>query len=165
MSEFDSDLLTIDLGDLEAGELRPLQLTAVVEAATDIGSVRPPVVITGQLTGTGTGAVAVATIAATLDLACVRCLLPWAADVGVELNAVFEPVDDPDVFPVVERSIDLEIPVRDELLAAIADNPIHDADCRGLCGSCGFDLNNGDCECPEVELSSPFAELKDLFDS
>jgi uncharacterized protein len=51
--------------------------------------------------------------------------------------------------------------VRDTLHLAIPIAPRCREDCKGLCSTCGKDLNEGDCDCPK-ESGSPFAELNRL---
>jgi uncharacterized protein len=38
-------------------------------------------------------------------------------------------------------------------------------DCKGLCGLCGHDLNQGACSCGEqIDESNPFYSLSKLYD-
>jgi hypothetical protein len=43
--------------------------------------------------------------------------------------------------------------------------PLHDAECAGICPTCGADLNEGPCGCEaQVDGAHPFAGLGDLFE-
>jgi len=41
--------------------------------------------------------------------------------------------------------------------------PVHDEQCKGICATCGADLNEGPCGCEPVLRDSPFAALKGLL--
>jgi uncharacterized protein len=55
--------------------------------------------------------------------------------------------------------------VKEQLLISVPMVPVHSPDCKGLCQTCGADLNKGDCGCGNKghEDFSPFSKLKDLF--
>ncbi|MBI5529416.1 MAG: DUF177 domain-containing protein [Deltaproteobacteria bacterium] len=55
--------------------------------------------------------------------------------------------------PVVE----LDGVVRDNLLLSLPMAPTCTPDCRGLCPSCGKNLNGGPCGCPSKRVESPLA--------
>jgi uncharacterized protein len=46
-----------------------------------------------------------------------------------------------------EEVLDPTEPFRQLLLLKLPDYPVCRADCRGLCPTCGQDLNQGDCQC------------------
>jgi uncharacterized protein len=60
---------------------------------------------------------------------------------------------------------DLETPIRDAVLLAVPVGPTCKPDCLGLCATCGGDLNTGACPGHDEEGDSPFASLRELFDS
>ncbi len=85
---------------------------------------------------------------------CRRCLTDVTEVVNDELHAVFAPsgdteVDDPDVFGFdpQARELDLRPAVRESWLLAVPGFAECREDCKGLCPSCGADLNEGDCGC------------------
>jgi DUF177 domain-containing protein len=60
------------------------------------------------------------------------------------------------------KTIDLDPLVREQVLLAL---PMHAAcreDCKGLCGMCGQNLNEGECRCAADQVDPRFAKLKDL---
>ena len=85
---------------------------------------------------------------------CRRCLTDVTEEVNDELHAVFAPagddeVDDPDVFEFDPggRELDLRPAVRESWLLAVPAFAECREDCKGLCPSCGADLNEGECAC------------------
>lgn len=113
-----------------------------------------PVRVEGRLQGTGEGRyywhghlhTAVAG-------ECRRCLTPVKAPVAVEVGALFtseaDTGDDPDAYRLQshDTEIDLRPVVREELVLAVPRFVECRDDCRGLCPSCGKDLNAGPCGC------------------
>ena len=57
--------------------------------------------------------------------------------------------DDPDVYVVDPRSIELDLrpALREQWLLAVPSFVQCREDCKGLCPTCGTDLNAGECEC------------------
>ncbi len=157
---------TVDVGDLvgHTGERRPIRLSGPLEAGGDMVQVIDTVSVEGELESTPTEIIAKGLVTASVRLLCSRCLIKWDEEFRPAFRAVFAAEPDPDMYRLVGTSIDLEPLVRDEVLAAVPVNAVHVDDCRGLCATCGTDLNIEACDCAESELSSPFAGLKDLFE-
>lgn len=129
------------------------------------------------LTHTGDGVLVTGLVRASATGTCDLCLDPAHLDIAGEIQEyyLFEEPDDPDAyedgFEVVgpERVIDLAGPIAD---AVIMDTPfvvLCRPDCKGLCPTCGANLNEGRCGCAEREAEeraasddNPFAVLKNL---
>jgi uncharacterized protein len=60
-----------------------------------------------------------------------------------------EDAGDPDVFPLAEggRVVDLRPVIREQWLLNVPSFAQCRPDCRGICATCGTDLNAGACEC------------------
>jgi len=113
-----------------------------------------PVTVDGRLQGTGEGRyywrghlhTAVAG-------ECRRCLTPVRVPVAVEVGALFSSAadagDDPDAYQLQshDTEVDLRPVVREELALAAPRFVVCRDDCRGLCPTCGKDLNAGPCGC------------------
>jgi uncharacterized protein len=65
------------------------------------------------------------------------------------VEADTEGADDPDVYVVDPRSIELDLrpAVREQWLLAVPAFVQCRDDCKGLCPTCGTDLNAGECDC------------------
>jgi len=52
--------------------------------------------------------------------------------------------------------------IREQVLLALPTRPLCDEDCRGLCPSCGADLNEGDCRCATSHSDPRMAIFRDM---
>lgn len=129
------------------------------------------------LTNAGDGILATGIVRATAEGACDRCLEPASFEVAGEIEEyfLFEEPEDADAyedgFELVgdDRSIDLGGAVSD---AVVMDTPyvvLCRPDCKGLCPTCGANLNETTCDCAaQAETDwldsdeNPFAALKNL---
>ena len=64
---------------------------------------------------------------------------------------------------VVYDTVDLTGPIRDEVALAIPVRPVCRPDCRGLCPTCGTDLNSDPDHGHDEGTDSPFAVLEGMF--
>ncbi len=60
--------------------------------------------------------------------------------------------DEIDLMPEIAEQVALEIPLK----------PLCSEVCKGLCSTCGIDLNTGTCSCLRAQKQSKFAVLKDF---
>jgi len=101
---------------------------------------------------------------------CRRCLSDATAHVAAEEHVIFveaddEEADNPDVYPLDPRAdeIDLRPVVREQWLLAVPAFLICKEGCKGLCATCGADLNLGACECPpHVSVDTRWDALRTL---
>ena len=86
-------------------------------------------------------------------LACSRCLGDTEAHVSNEAHLIYAEAgtegveDDPDVFVLDDRSseLDLRPAVREQWLLNVPGYALCRDDCKGLCPTCGAELNLGPC--------------------
>jgi uncharacterized protein len=107
-----------------------------------------------------------------VTLACSRCVEPARVklDSPLELSLLsqqgVEPEmnveDDLEVAFYTGDEIDLNEVIREQLVLALPIAPVCREDCKGLCATCGTNLNLGACQCPPPEHESPFSALKSL---
>jgi uncharacterized protein len=87
---------------------------------------------------------------------CRRCLVEVKTEIGAEAHLLFadaeagiESDDDPDVFPLSNgRSgveVDLRPALREQWLLEVPAFVLCRPDCKGLCPTCGLNLNQGVC--------------------
>ena len=93
-----------------------------------------------------------------VSMPCRRCLTDASAPVAGDEHVIFvdaedEEADNPDVYPLDPRAdqIDLRPALREQWLLSVPGFVLCRDDCRGLCPTCGADLNMGDCKCPPRE--------------
>jgi uncharacterized protein len=114
-----------------------------------------------------------------IEVSCGRCLEPFDVQTDIEIEEQFRPLldimtgarlpigDDDDSATVIDERnhLDLTEVVRQDLLLALPNHPLCREDCKGLCPTCGANLNDGECAC-EGELTDPrWDALKSLLES
>lgn len=157
-----SDLLS------KPGETRSESATLPISFELQNARVDDVASVESSLTSLSDGIVARGRASVTAKLVCNRCLTGWET----ELEVVFEQVyrlrpQDADEEMLVEQGawIDLEAVVHDELSLAVPLTPLCRIGCLGLCPTCGTDLNVEPCAGHGEESSSPFAALRELFET
>ncbi len=89
---------------------------------------------------------------------CRRCLVEVGTEVGADANLIFadteateEGGEDPDVFPLSRgrsgMEVDLRPALREQWLLEAPAFVLCRPDCKGLCLTCGANLNLGACSC------------------
>jgi len=63
-----------------------------------------------------------------------------------------------------EPVIELNEPIRQALMLSIPIKPVCNPECKGLCPSCGANLNEGSCDCTGKEVDERWEGLRDLMD-
>jgi uncharacterized protein len=109
-----------------------------------------------------------------LELACGRCLEPFAAPVAIEFDLLLVPgpasvaakeelsPDDLDLDYYTGEIVDLESILREQVILMLPLKPLCDEVCKGLCPHCGENLNQETCSCLTDNVDSPFARLAKL---
>jgi uncharacterized protein len=155
---------------------------AELEAGPDTYRFAKPISWNVTITNTGDALLVMGSASATATTECARCVEDFDLDLEGEIEGYFllseesvrpEDMDD-DEFEVLpaDRKMDLAPLIEAALLVDIPLVPLCDEDCKGLCATCGANLNEGPCECeaePVDDLPrmsdgrvSPFAALRDL---
>ncbi len=180
MAEFPK--VTVDLAEAleNPGDSLPLTGTVDVEGYT-VGEkdFRLPegVAYDVVLTNAGTGVLVTGLVRAHVTGECDRCLEEAAFDIAGEIEEfyLFEEPEDPESYEDGYELVpeDRIVDISDALIDAIVmDTPfvvLCRSDCKGLCPTCGADLNEGPCACGEErkiawkdDPENPFAALKNL---
>lgn len=60
------------------------------------------------------------------------------------------------------KTIDLDPLVREQFLLALPMHAVCRDDCKGLCGTCGQNLNEGECGCARSQVDPRLAALKNI---
>lgn len=103
-----------------------------------------------------------------VKLECRKCLTEVTRDVSEEAHFLFAPTDDPtteddpDVFTYDPgaHQIDVKPAVREGWLLSVPAFAECREDCKGLCPTCGADLNDGPCECEPVTTDARWESLR-----
>jgi uncharacterized protein len=149
-------MLRFDLRELSQGPIETqAELASEDPLFEALGVVlAEPVRVNGRLQGTGEGRYYWhGHLHTAIAGECRRCLTAVKAPVAVEVGALFtsdeDAGDDPDAYRLQshDTEVDLRPVVREELALALPRFVLCRDDCRGLCPSCGKDLNAGPCGC------------------
>jgi uncharacterized protein len=116
-----------------------------------------PLRVTGRLSAAGSGRFYWhGQIAGDVVLPCRRCLAEARVHVQDESHVIFadadsDEADDPDVQILSDRTyeIDLRPAIREQWLLNAPTYALCREACKGICPTCGKDLNDGPCACPE----------------
>jgi uncharacterized protein len=114
-------------------------------------------------------------LAGQMELACSRCLEPFAAPAAIDFDLLLVPGPtdvraqevelsrtDLDLDYYTGEIVDLESLLREQIILMMPLKPLCDETCKGLCPQCGANLNLGTCACRTNNVNSPFALLAKL---
>ncbi len=121
----------------------------------------------GEFLATDDGRISVkATARADARAHCSRCLEEVVTPVEAQVDALYSRVpdpDDPDLYGFEGYALDLTDAVRDALVLELPMRFLCKPDCKGLCPTCGANLNRVACTCQEGgNTTNPFSALKNI---
>lgn len=150
----------------------------VLKTGPDLYDFDEPLAWQVDITNTGDAFLVSGTVEGEARTSCARCVEPFTFPLTGEIEGYFliggdaeSPEDmEEDEFDMLpeDNTIDLEPLIKAALLLEFPLVPLCRDDCKGLCPTCGANLNEGDCGCePNAEAEeetppNPFAVLKDL---
>ena len=111
-----------------------------------------------------------------VELPCDRCVAPVVLPVNVDFKAELGFADanadaaeatelqdaDMDFSTVEGDAVDLDEIVREQILLALPARQLCGEDCKGLCASCGGNLNERQCGCNQTEIDPRWSALSAL---
>ena len=161
------DDLVVPVDDLfgHPGKLRSFAGDRRVELRLGETRVKGPMVVEGEIEGLLDAVKARFTARAEASFVCIRCTKEWLGPVEARAEQYFGFIPDEDGYCIEDDSVDVGPPAQDELALALPAAPLCSSECKGLCPTCGTDLNVEPCDGHGDEPDSPFSVLKDLFDS
>ena len=88
------------------------------------------------------------TISCTIVGECARCLRESRVDISEEFSVIYATErQDEDDYIYQGGLVDLKLAVDDLIIISLPTIIYCKADCKGLCPTCGKNLNDGDCDC------------------
>jgi len=160
-----------------AGASREYDLNEeIAELDKDLEATKP-LVGRVKLLRTGTGILVTGRLSSEVRVPCRRCLLPAAVPVHMNLEEEFHPSidivtgtelplgDGEDAATRTDEHhiLDLTEVVRQGLLLALPMSAVCRPDCKGLCPSCGANLNESPCACEPGQEDPRLAVLRELL--
>jgi len=151
---------------------------AIEEASPQLGpELAPATLLRGRarLWRSGGGLIVDCEVRTSITLDCARCLKSFAREVTARFEEEFSPTvsvltgapltpAEDDALRIDDRHVlDLTEAVRQYLLMSLPLKPVCTPSCRGLCPTCGADLNESACACAEEPTSGPLAGLASLL--
>ncbi len=151
-------------------------LATVLQAEADVTQAAP---LAGQISmlRTNLGVLVEGVMAGQVTVECTRCLRPVTIPVTVELVEEFKPtvdvargsyvpVDEDDAALLIDEHhvLDISEVLRQAVLLAVPIQVLCRPDCAGLCQTCGQDLNEGMCDCPDEDSDARWEQLSALLD-
>lgn len=131
-----------------------------------------PVIVEGTATNVESGILVDCTIRTGITVNCDRCLRPF--DIQIETTAVEEYVEgknsrtagssDEREFKSYKGSVlDISEMIEENILLSVPMKNVCSAACKGICPSCGADLNLEECTCSRQEVDPRMEKLKSWF--
>lgn len=149
--------------DMRAVEAKAVQVDAELSPDDPVWQQGDPVPdhplrVTGRLSSAGPGKFYWhGRVTGDVTLPCRRCLADATVQVQDESHVIFAEegsaeAEDPDVYALDERSsqLDLRPVVREQWMLNVPSYAVCREECKGICPTCGKDLNEGPCDCPEA---------------
>lgn len=151
----------------------------VLKTGPDLYTFEKPLSWSADITNTGEALLVMGTVEGDAQTSCCRCLEPVNIPFMGEIEGYFlidpdgvAPEDmDEDEFDVLpdNRKIDFAALIKAALLLEAPLVPLCDDECKGICLTCGANLNQGECSCKQdgevvddASANNPFAALKGL---
>ena len=126
--------ITIPVSTFDFADKR-LDDATEIDIALQLESINGGIIVQGTVTGRS-------------HLLCGRCLREIDYANVASIDEMYQRVpDNPDAYPIVGESLDLQPMVREMVLLSLPDTPLCKADCPGLCPQCGADLQSAPCGC------------------
>jgi uncharacterized protein len=142
--------------------------TAGVQIAGDIE-------VKGQLRKSEAKVDVEGTIRSPLEIECTRCLSPVERELDIAFDVDFVGKEmfpeskethlesgDLDTDVIEGNELDLKQVAREQILLNLPETVLCRDECKGICPTCGKDLNDGECKCAADEIDPRWAALKDL---
>lgn len=104
----------------------------------------------------------------TLALSCDRCLKPFTRDYSFHfthglVTRLEGDADDAYFLVIPDMRLDLAETARTDILLELPAKFLCTEDCKGLCPTCGQDLNLGGCSCEKKEIDPRWKALDSFF--
>lgn len=110
----------------------------------------------------------IGTVKTIYSTCCSRCLKPLdimlTAEVDMVLSRDADAVEEDDVFPITEESVEVEDIFIPALILQVEMTYLCKDDCKGLCSQCGCNRNETSCSCASKEIDPRLAVLAKLLE-
>ena len=126
-----------------------------------------PVVIHGTVRNMADALLLEGSADTTLELVCDRCLKPFRQELRLPVSTLLaetlEDEENDEIVLLEDGAVDLDEVFTTALVLSMDSKHVCDQDCKGLCATCGANLNEGPCGCRK-EIDPRLAALAQLLD-
>ena len=126
-----------------------------------------PVVIRGTVRNMADALLLEGSADTTLELVCDRCLKPFRQELRLPVSTLLaetlEDEENDEIVLLEDGAVDLDEVFTTALVLSMDSKHVCSEDCKGLCATCGADLNQGPCGCRK-EIDPRLAALAQLLD-
>ena len=126
-----------------------------------------PVVIHGTVRNMAGALMLEGSADTTLELVCDRCLKPFRQELRLPVSTLLaetlEDEENDEIVLLEDGAVDLDEVFTTALVLSMDSKHVCDQDCKGLCATCGANLNEGPCGCRK-EIDPRLAALAQLLD-
>ncbi len=162
--------MILDLSPVINNEGKKLEIDTVLEfGQTDCGILfKTPVSLKGVLLNIGGSLELSLTAEAVLECFCDRCLEAFEKPLECSFEEILKKEDiscedeNPDAIYFQGNSIELDEIVLNNVILSLPIKNLCSEDCKGLCPSCGQNLNMGKCSC-DTRVADPRFDALDKF--
>lgn len=127
-----------------------------------------PLKIVGEIYNNGQTLSLKANVRGSMHTECSRCLKDIEVDVDFDIDELLSRAEegkepDEDIILFDGYEIDIDEIVADNFLLNIMGRYLCKEDCKGLCRTCGKDLNEGPCDCDNDYIDPRWQVLADIL--
>lgn len=121
----------------------------------------PDVHVEAEYRFDGEGVFVEGTLMTQTEVACSRCLKPFKYPVAFGFSEYYSKQPEPDegIYQYTAEVVELDTMLEDNIILSLPMRFLCREDCKGLCGVCGKDLNEGECGCDRSIKDSRFSAL------
>lgn len=81
----------------------------------------------------------------------------------IDIKETFMQAPGEEEYPILAEQIDLEKAIKDNIMLKLPTRFVCKDDCKGICKTCGKNLNYGKCNCNDFEIDPRLEKLKQLL--
>ena len=163
--------MKIDIYDLTSKKIieQPIDLCLEIDKLYDgyeYVNFSKPIILKGSFSLVGDIINLNALLTTEFIIACSRCLEKFNYAIDIEIKEQFsrnKQNEDADVILIESDKLDITDIIENNIYLALPFARLCKEDCKGLCQSCGTDLNYSTCSCDNLNVDLRLAKLKDLF--
>lgn len=96
-------------------------------------------------------------------LNCGRCMQVFPYEVNIHIEEELSDTDDCEIISINTDNIDIYEIIENCIILELPVKRLCKDDCKGLCQTCGKDLNHGQCSCADFYVDPRLEKLTQMF--